>query len=158
MKTEIVYYLLLLVMIGRTSSTTLSIEDCDNLIDESGCDYTCPNQLCINKRFKENEQQCYVKDITSLPDDALETMIQNTENQEFIVRQYHTLLAYTDNRTNPSAMGPNLLGKERKEILKSYFPMREFKRDDKKPEEPCEDNENYIVNVLNFNGCNKLNK
>ena len=161
MKTKVVYYLLLLVMIGKTSSSHLNVEDCASLVDDTDCDHKCPNQLCVNKRFGEKEKKCYMDEIDSLPNDALETMMTEPAKQELIVRQYQTLLAYTDGRTYPSANGTNLLGTDSpvyKDVIKSYFPMREFVRDEKTSDAPCQKDDNYKVRPLRFNGCDPNRK
>ena len=124
MEMKIIYYLILLIMQVKISQGYLTVEQCANLNDEKNCNPTCPNQYCVNKRFGEKEKPCYIELIKSLPDDALERMMNHPAKQELIVRQYQTLLAYTDNRTSPSATGKNLLkanSQEYKDVTKVTF-------------------------------------
>ena len=97
------------------------------------CDEKCAHKICLEERYKEDEEKCYNQYISQIPADELEFIKEKPTKHTKQLRKYFAILAKDPKKMQPEApKTENLLeigSEDYVKIIRAILPMNDYKTD-----------------------------
>ena len=97
------------------------------------CDDKCAHKVCLEDRYKKDEEDCYNQYISQIPADELEFIKENPTKHTKQLRKYFAILAKDPKKMQPEApKTENLLevgSEDYVKIIRAMLPMYDYKTD-----------------------------
>ena len=97
------------------------------------CDEKCAHKICLEERYKEDEEKCYNQYISQIPADELEFIKEKPTKHTKQLRKYFAILAKDPKKMQPEApKTENLLevgSEDYVKIIRAMLPMYDYKTD-----------------------------
>ena len=95
------------------------------------CDDKCAHKVCLEDRYKKDEEDCYNQYISQIPADELEFIKENPTKHTKQLRKYFAILAKDPKKMQPEApKTENLLevgSEDYVKIIRAILPMSDYK-------------------------------
>ena len=117
---------------GKTGNY-LNGNECLEVTEENKaeCDEKCAHKICLEERYKKDEEDCYNRHISQIPADELTFIKEKPTKHTKQLRKYFAILAKDPKRMQPGApKTENLLevgSEDYVKIIRAILPMTDYK-------------------------------